>query len=174
MIGGWRAGAVQHYASGTPIALTGAFGFPTGTIVNRPYITTYDNWRAPTKGSSFDPSVDRYFQTPTFANWNGDVPTITSQGWFSLQPRNQVGNMTRTNPKMRDFPQLNENVTLSKTILFGHDNRREVDLRFEGYNVPNRTVIGTPNTSISCTNFGMVITQANTPRALQMALRFLW
>src|ERR1019366_7585213 len=27
--GGWRASAVQHYASGTPIALTGAFAFPT-------------------------------------------------------------------------------------------------------------------------------------------------
>ena len=172
--GGWRAGAVQHYASGTPIALTGAFAFPTGTIGNRPYITTYDDWRAPTKGSSFDPGVDRYFKSPTFANWNGDVPTVYSQGWFPLQPRNQMGNMTRTNPKMRDFPQLNENVTLSKTVLFGHDNRREVDLRFEGYNVLNRTVFGTPNPSISSTNFGLVTTQANTPRALQMALKFLW
>ena len=174
VVGGWRAGAVQHYASGTPIALTGAFGFPSGTIGNRPYITTYDNWRAPTKGSSFDPNVDRYFKSPTFANWNGDVPTITSQGWFPLQPRNQIGNMTRTNPKMRDFPQLNENVTLSKTILFGAENRREVDLRFEGYNVLNRTVFGTPNTNISSTNFGMVTTQANTPRAVQLALKFLW
>lgn len=172
--GGWRAGAVQHYASGTPIALTGAFGFPSGTIGNRPYITTYDGWRAATKSGSFDPNKDRYFNSPTFANWNGDVATITSQGWFPLQPRNQIGNMTRTNPKMRDFAQLNENVTLSKTILFGADNRREVDLRFEGYNVLNRTVFGTPNTNISSTNFGLVTTQANTPRALQMALKFLW
>ena len=91
-----------------------------------------------------------------------------------MQPRNQIGNVTRTNPKMRDFPQLNENVTLSKTILFGADNRREVDLRFEGYNVLNRTVFGTPNTSISSTNFGLVTTQANTPRALQMALKLIW
>jgi hypothetical protein len=174
VVGGWRAGAVQHYASGVPIALTGAFGFPSGTIGNRPYVTTYSGWRAPTKGSSFDPNVDRYFNSPTFANWNGDVPTITSQGWFPLQPRNQIGNMTRTNPKMRDFPQLNENVTLSKTMLFGADNRREVDLRFEGYNVLNRVVFGTPNTSISSTNFGLVTTQANTPRALQMALKLIW
>ena len=82
--------------------------------------------------------------------------------------------MTRNNPKMRDFPQLNENVTLSKTILFGHENHREVDLRFEGYNVLNRVVFGTPNTSISSTNFGLVTTQANAPRALQMALKFMW
>ena len=27
-IGGWRIGAVQRYASGTPIAFSGAFGFP--------------------------------------------------------------------------------------------------------------------------------------------------
>jgi hypothetical protein len=175
VVGGWRAGAVQRYASGVPVTLSGAFGFPGGTITNRPYITSYDNWRPATKGNSFDPGVDRFLQTPTIANWNGDTPTVTSQGWFPLQVRNQVGNMTRTNPKLRNFPQFNENVTLSKTILFGKDYRREVDLRFEGYNVLNRTLFnGITNNNISSTNLGLVTAQANTPRALQMALKFIW
>jgi hypothetical protein len=175
VVGGWRVGAVQRYASGVPVVLTGAFGFPGGTIGNRPYITTYDDWRPATKGDGFDPAVDRFLKTPTLANWNGDVPTITSQGFFPLQPRNQIGNMTRTNPKLRAFPQFNENVTLSKTIVFGADNRKEVDLRFEGYNVLNRTLFNvTTNTSVGSTNLGLITAQANTPRALQMAVKFIW
>jgi hypothetical protein len=80
----------QRYASGTPLSFSGAFGYPGNTINNRPTITTYDNWRGPLAGSQFDPAVDRYFQTATLANWNGDVPTITQQGWLPLQPRDRA------------------------------------------------------------------------------------
>jgi hypothetical protein len=33
-----------------------------------------------------------------------DGPRITTEGWFPIQPRDQPGNMTRNNPKMRNFP----------------------------------------------------------------------
>ncbi len=176
VIGGWRIGTTQRYASGTPIALTGAFGFPGNTINNRPFITTYQGWRAPTKGSSFDPGADLFFQTPTLANWNGDVPTITQQGWFPLQPRNQVGNMTVTNPEIRSFPILSENVALAKTFALAAENRRELDVRLEGFNVLNRVQFGTPNTNLNATpgTFGLVTTQANAPRSLQLALKFVF
>ena len=84
ILGGWRLGTTQRYASGVPMSFSGAFGFPGNTINNRPFVTTYDGWRAPTAGSHLDPNVDRYFQTPTLANWTGDTPTITQQGWFPL------------------------------------------------------------------------------------------
>ena len=176
VIGGWRIGTTQRYASGTPIALTGAFGFPGNTINNRPTILTYQGWRAPTKGSSFDPNVDLFFQTPTLANWNGDVPTITQQGWFPLQPRNTVGNMTVTNPEIRNFPILSENVALAKTFSLAAENKRELDVRLEGFNVLNRVQFGTPNTNLSATpgTFGLVTTQANAPRSLQLALKFVF
>lgn len=172
-IGGWRVGAVQRYASGVPIAFTGAFAFPI--IGNRPYITTYDGFRAPTKGDKFDPYVDRYFQTPTTASFNGDAATITSQGYFPLQPRNQMGNMTRNNPKMRNFPLFNENVSLAKTFTVSAEHRRTMDVRFEGFNVLNRTQFGTPNTNLSdAANLGLVRAQANAPRAMQFAAKFNW
>ena len=176
VIGGWRIGTTQRYASGTPIALSGAFGFPGNTINNRPTVTTYEGWRAPTKGSSFDPGVDLYFQTPTLANWNGDVPTITQQGWFPLQPRNTVGNMTITNPQIRNFAILSENVALAKTFALAAENKRELDVRLEGFNVMNRVLFGTPNTNLSATpgTFGLVTSQANAPRSLQLALKFVF
>lgn len=173
VIGGWRIGAVQRYASGTPIAFTGAFGFPI--VGNRPYFATYDGWRAPVTGRKFDPYVDRYFQSPATASWSGDMPTIKSQGWFPLQPRSEVGNMTKNNPKMRNFPLRNEDVSLAKTFTISQERRRTWDLRFEGFNVLNRTQFGTPNTNTNdAANFGLVRSQANSARRLQLAAKLNW
>jgi hypothetical protein len=176
VIGGWRIGTTQRYASGTPIALTGAFAFPGNTINNRPTITTYNNWRAPQAGSRFDPAVDSFFQLNTLANWNGDVPTITQQGWFPLQPRNQVGNMTVTNPDVRNFAVLSENIALAKTFSLAHESKRELDVRLEAFNLLNRVQFGTPNTNLSGTpgTFGQVTTQANAPRSMQLALKLVF
>ena len=175
VIGGWRVGATQRYATGYPLVFSGAFGFPTGTLINRPYVTTYDGWRAPTAGSKFDPYVDRYFKPATVANWNGDIPTIVTQGFFPLQPRNQPGNMTRNNPKMRNFALFNENVSLAKTFTVSRERRTTVDLRFESFNLLNRTQFGTPNTNLSDTaNFGLVRAQNNAPRAMQFAAKVNW
>jgi len=172
-IGGWRIGAVQRYASGAPMSLGGAFGFPIGG--NRVTIDTYDDWRGPVAGEKFDPFVDRYFKMPTIASWSGDTPTITSQGWFPLQPRDRLGNMTKSNPKMRNFPIYNENISLAKTFTVSLEHRRTLDIRFEGFNVLNRTQFATPNTTISDNaNFGLVRNQANTPRRLQFAAKFNW
>jgi hypothetical protein len=179
-IGGWRIGATQRYASGYPIALTGAYGFPF--IGNRPYITTYDGWIAPTKGDKFDPYVDRYFKTPTTASFNGDTATVVSQGFFPYQPRNQIGNMTRVNPKARTFPLFNENVSLAKTFTVSAEHRRTLDIRFEGFNVLNRTQFNLSSTSTTASalnlsdvaNFGLVRSQSNAPRAMQFAAKFNW
>ena len=172
-IGGWRIGAVERYASGTPIAFTGAFGFPI--IGNRPSITSYEGWRADTAGDKFDPYADRYFKTVTTASFNGDVATITSQGFFPYQPRDRVGNMTKNNPKMRNVPLFNEDVSLAKSFTMSEANKVTADVRFEAFNVLNRTVFGTPNTNMSdAANFGLVRTQANSPRRMQFALKLNW
>jgi len=170
-IGGWRIGAVQRYSSGTPMLFSGQFGFPI--IGNRPYITTYDDWRAPTAGDKFDPYVDRYFKSASFASYNGDVATVTTKGFFPYQPRDQVGNMTKNNPKMRNFPLFNENVSLAKSFTASVEHHRTLDLRFEAFNVLNRTQFGTPNTNIGdSSNFGLVRSQANSPRTMQFAVKF--
>ena len=40
-------------------------------IGNRPYITQYDDWRAPIEGEKFDPYVDRFFKPPTIGQFLG-------------------------------------------------------------------------------------------------------
>ncbi len=173
-IGGWRIGVTQSYASGTPLSFGGAYGFPGNTINNRPTITQYTDWRAPLTGDTFDPNKDRYFRTPTLATWTGDIPTITQQGWFPLQPRDRVGNMTANNPKMRNFPQYNENISLAKTFSILNDNRMQLDARLEAFNMLNRVTFGTPDTNMNGANFGFVNSQSNSPRKVQLALKLMW
>ena len=57
--------------------------------------------------------------------------------------------MTRTNPKMRNFPLDNENVSLAKQFTVSVEHRRTIDLRFEGFNVLNRTQFATPNNNLN-------------------------
>ncbi len=93
VLGGWRLSAIQTYISGMPIALSRNNPLPINNGVTRPVIDSYDNWRAPVKGDKFDPNVDRFLNIAAF-------PT---------QPAYLMGNATRYNPKVRAFPNLNEN-----------------------------------------------------------------
>jgi len=60
------------------------------------------------------------------------------------------------------------------TLLVRAFQQERRDLRFEGFNLLNRTVFGTPTNSLSSSDFGLVRTQANSPRRLQFALKLVW
>lgn len=110
----------------------------------------------------------------SLATWVGDTPTITQQGWFPLQPRDRIGNMTANNPKMRNFPRYNENISLAKTFSILSDNRMQLDARLEAFNMFNRVIFSTPDTGMSGANFGFVNNQSNAPRKVQLALKLMW
>jgi hypothetical protein len=44
----------------------------------------------------------------------------------------------------------------------------------EAFNVFNRVVWGAPNTDFSNNNFGLVTTQNNLPRQMQLGLKLYW
>ena len=67
LFGGWRVAGIQQYVSGTPISLGTTVSFPIFNGVNRATVPTYDGWRAPIKGSKFDPNVDSFFQPASFS-----------------------------------------------------------------------------------------------------------
>lgn len=141
------------------MALAGAYSFPI--IGNRPYITTYENWRNPEikghGGTRFDPYVDNYFQPRSF---------------FPEQPRDRPGNMTRNNPKLRSEPSWNENVSLAKTFQFGETFR--LDARLEAFNLLNRVRFGNPNNNLNAVAFGLVRGQGNSARNMQVGLKLYW
>ncbi|MFN7925719.1 MAG: TonB-dependent receptor [Bryobacteraceae bacterium] len=157
VIGGWRVSGIQTYMSGFPIALARNSPWPIFNGTTRPTITSYDNWRAPLVGSKFDPAVDRFLNPAAFP--------------ASAQPI-AFGNATRYNPKVRSFPNFNENISFAKSFPFGES--RRVDFRWEAFNLLNRTVFGTGSTNLNANNFGLVTDQANTWRQMQVALKIYW
>jgi hypothetical protein len=153
-LGGWRLSAIQIYSTGFPIAVTRNAPLAIYNGVNRPVITTY-NWESTWSGS-FDPAKDLFLNAAA----------------FPAQPNYLLGNATRFNPLVRAFPNLNENVSMGKSFNFTE--RLRLDFRAEAFNLFNRTVFGTPVTNLNSTSFGLVTTQANTARQMQLALKVYW
>ena len=156
VIGGWRVGAIMTYTAGFPLALTRNNPFPIFNGPTRPVITTYNGWRAPTAGAEFDPNVDKY----------------VDKNVFPAQPSDQFGNVTRFNPKLRSLPLFNENVSLAKSFVITEHKR--LDFRWEAFNLFNRTQFGNPNMNLNASTFGVISSQANTPRQMQGALKLYW
>lgn len=156
-LGGWRISGIQIYASGFPVALTRNNPLPILNYATRPIVDSYDNWRAPLQGDSFDPGADKFLK-PASA--------------FPTQTNYVFGNATRYNPKVRTFWQPNENVSIAKTFQIRENMR--LDLRGEAFNLLNRTVFGTGNSNLNSVDFGVVTNQTNTPRQLQVALKLYW
>ncbi|MFB3779589.1 MAG: TonB-dependent receptor domain-containing protein [Bryobacteraceae bacterium] len=155
ILGGWRLGAIASYMSGFPIRVTRNNPLPIFNRDTRPAITTYDNWRAPIKGEKFDPAVDRFLDKSVF-------PT---------QPTG-FGNMTRHNPKARSLPIFEENLSLAKK--FSISERFSLDYRWEAFNLLNRVRFSTGGTGLDSTSFGVVTSQTNSPRRMQMGLKLYW
>jgi hypothetical protein len=128
-----------------------------------PYVTSYNGWQ-PSYSGGFDPGKDTFF-----------VPYGT--GPFPLQGSatalNSIGNDTRLNPKLRMFPNLNENMSVTRAFPIREKTR--IEFRAEAFNVFNRVRFGTGNTQLQSAQFGVLTgaaSQINTPRALQLALKF--
>jgi hypothetical protein len=160
VLGGWRLSGIQSYYSGFPMALTRNNPLPIFNGGTRPTVSSYDNWRAATKGGDFDPGPDRFFDKSAFPN---------------PQPI-AFGNVTRYNPKVRSFPTFNENISIGKSFPLFSETRR-LDFRWEAFNLLNRVVFSTTTTNFTnmdSTSFGLVSSQGNTQRQMQVALKLYW
>ncbi len=163
VIGNWRVSSVNLYSSGQPVGISTSYGLPLFNGRSTPYVTSYDGWRAPTKNGSFDPQVDNFFVP------YGSAPFPT-QGLNT--PYNGFGNSTRYNPKVRLFPNFNENLSVTRSFPIRESIRME--FRAEAFNVFNRVRFGTGSTQIQSQNFGHLTSSGdllNTPRQLQLALK---
>jgi hypothetical protein len=169
VFGGWRLSSIHYYSSGQPVGLDSGVDLPISpnvTARRAATISTYDNWRGPTQNGGFDPNPaaaaggDRFLQPRSF---------------FPAQPVDRFGNSTRFNPKLRLFPNYNENMSLAKSFAI-HEQMR-VDFRWEAFNVFNRVRFGTGPTKLSDPNLGRLTSNSdllNTPRTMQFGLKFYW
>ena len=169
VIGNWRLSSINVYDSGSPVGIGTSLTLPiyaSGAGGRVPaYATSYTGWQPKWQGG-FDPGKDTFF-----------VPYGT--GPFPLQGSatayNSLGNVTRYNPKVRLFPNLNENMSLTKS--FPIREKTSLEFRAEAFDVFNRVRFGTGSTQLQNAQFGVLTgsgSQLNTPRQLQLALKLYY
>jgi hypothetical protein len=168
--GNWRLAGVAVYDVGTPVGV--GTNYSLSIIGARAYVTSYDGWQpASWKNGKFDPSVDN-----TLVPYCSSA-TVACSGPFPFQGAgtalNGAGNETRFNPKFRQFPNLNENLSITRSFPIHEQTRLE--FRAEAFNVFNRVRFGIGSTTLQSSTFGHLTvnagSQANTPRQLQLAMK---
>jgi hypothetical protein len=155
VLGGWQVNGIVAFQSGLPLIITQA--------VNNTNL--------------FSPS-----QRPT---WNGADANISSSDvnqkilkWFdtsafSVTPAFRFGNTPRVMPNLLADGVKNLDLSLFKNNYF-NGGKWNAQLRIEAFNAFNRVQFGMPNTQVGNSSFGIVSSQSNAPRQLQMAMKLVF
>jgi hypothetical protein len=167
IVGGWRVAGVHAYASGFPLSVLPGYSLPLFGGENRITVLDYTDWRAPTSGDKFDPLVDLWWDPKKFNPTPVDS-AAQIQGFKGGVLTADFGNATVRNPNVRGPWFLTENLSIARTFAV---QQTHLELRFEIFNVLNRTIWGSPDSTITSANFGRVTTLANFPRQMQIGLR---
>jgi hypothetical protein len=157
IVGGWGFDGIVTLQTGFPLALTTAqnntHDMGGGSRPN--YVTS-----TACPGSYFisgpaENRLNKWFNTACFVQ-----PSAFT-----------FGNVSRTMPNLRSDGLSNWDFALYKN--FGTE-RLKVQLRGESFNFFNTPQFSPPNTSVGSQNFGIVTSQANNPRLIQVAARLMW
>jgi hypothetical protein len=170
LLGGWRLAGIHVYTSGQPIQLTGgavSLGGRSAALVQ-----TLDGWVRDV------PSNPDYRATTNYTSYFVPVcqiaisafctPNSSGPGGVVQSQTNRLGNAPRLNGLARRPSNLNENASLQKSFQFTE--RFRLDFRWEVFNLFNRVILGSPDTSITSPTFGR-ITSASPPRQMQFGLK---
>jgi hypothetical protein len=160
---GWEFGGVQRYQSGQPLAFGCATGIPAvqnciaynrvpSVPLLRPGFTT----------STFISPTTNIFNDGALSDPNGSA---RAGGAYAF------GNIPRVTSEARSQPFYNEDFSLNKRtpITEGTD----ILFQAEAFNAFNRHIFGRPNTDgPNSSIFGFINSTVDSPRILQLSLRF--
>jgi hypothetical protein len=151
-IGGWQVNGNTTFQSGSPLQITGGNGSGSFAGTQRP------NWdgRNPTLSGSVTDRLLKYFNTAD----------------FSFNAPFTFGNTPRIMPNLRGPGTDNFDISLFKNTHITE--RYQLQFRAEAFNAFNRVQFGNPNTNINSTAFGVISSQQNIPRNIQLGLRLLF
>lgn len=149
IVGGWQINGNTTFQSGFPLQVNGGNGSGSFAGTQRP------NWNGvnPTLSGSPTDRLSRYFDTSA----------------FSFNAPFTFGNAPRMMPNLRSAGVSNFDISIFKNTQITE--RFRLQFRAEAFNAFNRVQFGVPNTSINSTAFGVVNSQQNIPRNIQLALR---
>lgn len=84
----------------------------------------------------------------------------------------QRAGVPRLTAGIRGPAKSNIDVSIMKNFIL-HEGVK-LQLRGEAYNLPNHPVFNSPNTSVGSAGFGIITSQVNSPRNIQVAVRISW
>ena len=157
IIGGWRLAGVNTMTSGVPV--TFVYTPSAAQIVSG----IQQDFRG---ANNYRPNV---VCDPTNANWTIQAYFNTSCVVAPTDPSQPFGNAPRNSVRAPWFWQLD--ASLSKQIALGRN--ANVELRFEAFNLLNRTNFQAPNGNRSSGAFG-TITSTYDARQLQLGVKVNW
>ena len=103
-------------------------------------------------------------------NWaHGTYKCMFNTAAFAI-PSGAYGSLGKMT--FRNEPFYNLDFSVNKEFKLGES--RALQLRFEGFNVLNFQILGTPNTTLGQANTGQVSGVTSTPRQLQLAAKILF
>jgi hypothetical protein len=149
-LGGWQANGILTLAAGQPLIFY--------TAANTSY--TFGGGQHPdVVGNPVLPSgqsIYEWFNTAAFA-----------------QPANFTsGDMSRTYTGVRTDWTRNLDYSMFKN--FHLTERFQLQFRAEAFNLTNTPIFSAPGTTLNGADFGVVTSQANLPRSVQLALKLLF
>ena len=159
LFGGYQISGTVTVQSGTPIQVVanGIFGLTgagVGNAVRRPDRIGANTFNNQTYRENARAGL-RVIDLTAF----GDPAAFT------------FGNGARTYDDVRRDNYKNVDFSVIKNFGFS-ENRQKLQLRAEFLNIFNYVVFGTPGTNINSSNFGIVTSQGNRPRIIQLVGRY--
>ncbi len=153
VVGGWKTNGIWRITDGRPLAITASDGTSLPTYgAQRPNLVG-----TPERNHGHD-WIDNYFVDPTV---------------FQLPPLYALGNTPRTIGSVRTPWSFGADLSLAKQFSLARVREdMNIEFRIEARNAFNHPVFGTPDTSLDDGSFGTVSYTANTPRELQLAIKF--
>jgi hypothetical protein len=152
VLGDWQINGIVSFAKGLPLAITTQNTSGSGSSALRPN----NNGHSAKLSGDLESRLNRYFDTSVFSQ---PAP-------FTF------GNLGRTLPDVRAPGAQNLDCSLFKNLPVTEHVTAQI--RFEAFNALNTPRFGAPNTTFSSAQFGIISTQANSPRQVQLALKLLF
>ncbi|MBI2689790.1 MAG: TonB-dependent receptor [Acidobacteria bacterium] len=149
-VGGWSLNAVSVMQSGYPLSITQP---NDNSVIGSTYMRP--------NGTGLPATVDKSFA----ARIDGWINPAA----FSQAPQFSFGNVSRMNP-LRGPGQINWDVSMFKT--FSVTERIKAQFRAEALNFTNTPMFSGPNTTFTSPQFGLISSQANFSRLIQLGVRF--
>jgi hypothetical protein len=152
IVGGWQINGLTTFQAGVPVQVTGGNNSGSFSGTQRP------NWsgKKTSLGGAIGDRLTKYFDTSQFS---ANAP-------FTF------GNSPRSMPDVRTPGVDNWDMSLFKGATI-HE-KLQLQFRAEAFNTFNRVQFGNPNSTFNTPAFGVISSQQNNPRTLQLGLRMVF